>query len=169
MSASRPLPAFEELNEYYQYNPNTGIIILKKARCRADLSRIGKAVGCLGGPIRRKTWTVKHKGKSYYLSRIAWILMTKKDPGDLIVEHINRNPQDNRWNNLRLATATENNYNKVSVGYTKRKDNNNYRVRITVGGTRITIGEFENEEDAKASLALARQCFYGDFAYVPIE
>jgi len=169
MVAPCPLPAVEELKEYYKYVPKTGELFLIKARCNADKEKVGKPIGSLGGPERRKTWTIKHKGKSYYISRIAWILMTGTDPGSLLVEHRNRNAQDNRWENLRLASEVENNYNKIFVGYSKRKDTGFYRVRVTLDGTRITVGNFKNEEEAKKAALDARKLFYKEFACLDLE
>lgn len=169
MVAPAPLPPLEELKKYYEYLPHTGELILIKARCNADKSKINKPIGSLGGPERRKTWMVKYKGKSYYVSRVAWLFMTGNDPGDLLVEHKNRNPKDNRWENLRLATGAENNYNKIFVGYSQRNDNGLYRVRVTFDGSRITVGNFRTEEEAKKAAADAQKLFYREFACLDLE
>lgn len=169
MPVPQQLPPLEELKKFYRYIPDTGDLILIKERCAADKQRINKPIGSLGGPQRRKTWTVKHKGKSYYISRVAWLFMTGNDPGHKIVEHKNRNPKDNRWENLRLCTETENNYNKVFVGYTKRKDNGLYRVRITIDKKRITVGNFKTEKEAKSIAQQAQALFYGEFACFDLE
>lgn len=169
MVAPIPLPDIEEIKKYYQYCPETGQLFLVKARCNADSQKVGKPIGSLGGPARRKTWVVKHKGKSYYISRIAWLLMTNTDPGPLLIDHKNRNPQDNRWNNLRVANETENNYNKIFVGYSKRNDNGLYRVRITLNKKRITIGNFKTEKEAKKVALKAQSVFYREFACLDLE
>ena len=169
MVAPSPLPPLEELKEYYKYLPDTGDLILIKLRCNADKQKLNKPIGSLGGPQRRKTWLVKHKGKSYYISRLAWFLVTGNDPGSLLVEHKNRNPQDNRWENLRLATGTENNYNKIFVGYTKRNDNGLYRVRVTLDKKRITIGNFKTEKEAQKAAIDAQKVFYREFACLDLE
>ena len=169
MVAPCPLPAIEELKEYYEYMPETGELFLIKSRCKADKQKVGKPIGSLGGPARRKTWTIKHKGTSYYISRVAWVLMTGIDPGLLLVEHKNRNAQDNRWENLRLASEAENNYNKIFVGYSQRKDNELYRVRVTLEGKRITVGNFKTEEEAKKAALDAQRLFYKEFACLDLE
>ena len=169
MVAPHPLPCIEELKEYYEYLPETGELILKKTRCLADKQKIGKPIGSLGGPNRRKTWMIKHKGKSYYVSRIAWFLMAGIDPGLSLVDHKNRNAQDNKWSNLRLANETENNYNKIFVGYSKRNDNGLYRVRVTLDKKRITIGNFKTEEEAKKAAINAQKIFYQEFACLDLE
>lgn len=169
MVAPAPLPDLKELKEYYKYLPDTGALILIKSRCKADKQKVNKPIGSLGGPERRKTWVVKHKGKSYYISRIAWLLMTGEDPGTLLVEHKNRNPKDNRWENLRLANGAENNYNKIFVGYSQRKDTGLYRVRVTFEGKRVTVGCFKTEEEAKKAAQDAKRLFYREFACLDLE
>jgi hypothetical protein len=164
-----PLPPFEELNEYYEYKPDTGELILKKRRCCRDTSYIGKPVGNLRKRGKRWAWTITHKGRNLYVSRIVWMLMTKEDPKDLIVEHKNRNPADNRWSNLRLATAPQNGWNQVSTGYSKRKDSGKYRARITVANQRFHLGNFNTPQDARKAVEEARIKYHKEFACIDLE
>jgi len=163
------LPPFEELNTYYKYDPETGIVILKKKRCNSDVKRIGKPVGNLRKRGKRLVWTITHKNKDFYLSRVIWVLMTKKDPGNLFVEHKNRNPQDNTWKNLRLATRPQNAVNQIFAGYSQRKDTRLYRVRVTLEGKRVTVGNFQTEEEAKKAAQDAKKLFYREFACLDLE
>lgn len=164
-----PLPPFEELNTYYKYDPETGIVVLKKKRCNSDAKRIGKPVGNLRKRGKRLVWTINHSNKTLYLSRVIWVLMTKEDPGEFVVEHKNRNPQDNSWKNLRLATLPQNAVNQVFLGYSKRSDTGRYRVRITVNGKRKTIGTYCTEEEAFQAATKAKQMFYKEFACLDLE
>lgn len=50
-------------------------------------------------------------GTSYYAAPVIWQIMTGEIPA-LIVDHENRIKTDDRWNNLRLATFSQNMLNK---------------------------------------------------------
>lgn len=71
----------------------------------------------------------------------------------LTVDHINRNPLDNRRCNLRICTQFENNQNQKhntsgKVGVTFNKKSNKYIAYIKVKRKHITLGEFKNFDDA---------------------
>ena len=160
----KPVPDLGELKKYYEYNPETGVVILKEMRCNSDVKRVGKQIGNLRKRNNRLVWTISHEYKNFYLSRFIWKIMTGEDPGKFIVEHKNRDSTDNRWCNLRLATVPQNAINKFSTGYSKIKNSGKYRVRVTVDGKRVSIGNFDKEEDAKKALIQARKQYYGEFA-----
>lgn len=57
-------------------------------------------------------------GLRYKVSRILYTMYTGRDPGSLYIDHINRNPTDNRRCNLRTLTAAENTQNKRAYSNT---------------------------------------------------
>lgn len=94
-------------------------------------------------------------GLIFKAHRLAWFYVHGTWPPDQI-DHINRIKDDNRIENLRLATATINNRN-----ITRRKDNGsgvtgvgyeprtmNWRARISVNGKQIYLGNFSSKEQA---------------------
>jgi hypothetical protein len=52
------------------------------------------------------------QGKSYRAHRIIWEILNSKIPEGSVVDHVNRNPFDNRIENLRLTTTAVNNRNQ---------------------------------------------------------
>jgi hypothetical protein len=99
------------------------------------------------------------KEKTIYLHRF----ITNAPPG-YSVDHINRNPLDNRDENLRIVTHAENLQNqKVRVdnrtgyrGVTYMKEFNKYRARIRVNGEYIYLGYYDTAEEAAEVASQAR-------------
>jgi hypothetical protein len=94
-------------------------------------------------------------------------------PPDLVIDHINNNPCDNRRSNLRLATITQNNRNKRSRGGVSKYKGVVYRAhkklwvaRISVNGKRKYIKSCKSEIDAAKAYDLAAKKYYGEFAYL---
>lgn len=87
-------------------------------------------------------------------------------------DHKDRNPLNNRRNNLRPATQKENVRNKskqrnnnsgvTGVGYLKSR--NKWRARITTDDKEIHLGLFIDKEDAIRARLQAEVLYFGDFA-----
>src|SRR6266446_8705973 len=96
----------EFLKKNIKYDPVTGHftwIKKRKGRNHAIGSKAGytDAYGYL---------TIGINYKIYKAHRLAWLYMTGKWPKNFI-DHINRDPSDNRWENLREATRSQNQIN----------------------------------------------------------
>ena len=93
-------------------------------------------------------------------------------PKDMVVDHINMNPLDNRKCNLRICTMQQNNFNKKEqtnntsgrVGVTWDKQTNKWRAQIQVNGKSIKLGRFKNKEDAIKARLQAEMKYYKEFA-----
>lgn len=107
--------------------------------------------------------------KSYVrLHRVLWALAYGDWPGEE-VDHIDGNRLNNRIDNLRLASASENHRNQKRstnntsgvTGVSWYKPYGKWRTTISVGGGRSKhLGYFDNIEDAAAAWEKARQ-YYG--------
>ena len=98
---------------------------------------------------------IKFNGMRIYYHAIVWALTTGEDiPEGIQIDHINGNRIDNRFENLRLSTNRENGQNmKVHragklVGCSFDKVRGMYTTSIQIGGTRITLGRYDTEEEA---------------------
>jgi hypothetical protein len=105
------------------------------------------------------------KHKTLYMHRAIM-----QPPADLQVDHINRDRLDNRRENLRLATRSENQANK-SIGHNNTSgykgvtfDRGKYDARIRYYGLRIRLGRYYDPVEAAMIYDCASRLLYGEFA-----
>lgn len=109
-------------------------------------------------------------GKEYLEHRLAWFYMTGVWPAQ--VDHKNTVKSDNRFTNLRGATTSQNNRNRVKPrrnksgqkGVTERKRSGNWEANITVQGKDIYLGKFPTLEKAADAYNAAALKYHGEFA-----
>lgn len=95
-------------------------------------------------------------------------------PDNLVVDHINHDITDNRKNNLRIATASQNGMNKQKskrntsgvTGVCWHKAHNKWISRITVGNQQICLGYFENIDDAIKVRKEAEEKYFGEWSFM---
>jgi hypothetical protein len=110
-------------------------------------------------------------GKAYMVHQIIWILHHGPIPEGLMIDHIDRNPLNNRIENLRLATTSENKINtKVpknnTTGYkgVLATPSGKYQARLGYKGKKLYLGLFETREEAAECVRLKTLELYGEFA-----
>jgi hypothetical protein len=102
----------EQLRAVLNYEPTTGIFRWKH---RADVSdQINKKfAGTVAGWISRQEtghMKITLNGASYFLHRLAWLYQTGAMPA-FEIDHIDGNPGNNAWTNLRDVTHRQNSRN----------------------------------------------------------
>jgi len=115
---------------------------------RVDKYRSKK--GTVAGSKKTRGYVqVKLNQKLYLLHRLIWLWHGKELPEQL--DHIDRNPQNNKIENLRAATASTNqwNTNKSDGGVTFHKASQKWRARIKMYNQEIYLGVFNDFEEAK--------------------
>lgn len=86
-------------------------------------------------------------------------MMTGDDPGDLTIDHVNRNPFDNKWKNLRLADHSLQMKNRRTWGRSKykgvnyRKKGGRWQAFAWINGKMKHLGYYATEEEAAAVAA----------------
>jgi len=81
------------------------------------------------------------------------------------IDHRNTNKLDNRKQNLRYATRSQNSMNKESKGYFFDENRNKWKPTICVNFKDIYLGYFNTEQQAQFARKKAEQKYFGKFAY----
>lgn len=108
-------------------------------------------------------------GKSYPAHRLAWLYVYGEWP-PCQIDHIDGDPSNNRLENLRLATASQNQRNrKLSENNTSgakgvSKIGNRYAARIRVDGKNKHLGTFGTLNEAADAYKAAAEDLFGEFA-----
>lgn len=134
--------AFSEVSEILSYNSETGELTWKKA---FHSSRIGKRAGSID---RQGYWTVKIDGRRYLCSRLAWCLHYGSIDPELQIDHIDRNPSNNKLSNLRLTTASVNCMNRATK-YGKPRYYTKHRCGYQVQINARYVGLYKTAEEAE--------------------
>lgn len=88
------------------------------------------------------------------------------------IDHVNGNGLDNRRNNLRACTYSENMMNKVKYknnksgykGVYKVSGRNRWRSSLTVSGKKIEVGTFNTAVEAARAYDITAKLFFGEFS-----
>jgi hypothetical protein len=113
---------------------------------------------------------IKIKGKVYLAHRLIFLLHHGYLPA--YIDHIDGNKLNNRIENLREATKTENGLNqKIRVdsktgvkGVTWHKTNKKYHAQLKVNGVIKHIGYFDDIDSASQAITQERNKHHGEFA-----
>jgi hypothetical protein len=164
----KPLPSQEELRSLFDYQGRTGKLFWKK-RPRWRFESDHRFRSWNGQYAGREAFTTLcnghlrgiYNGQHIYAHRIIWKLKTGEEPPE--IDHINGNPADNRWENLRAANRAINSRNAP-----RRKDNSSgvtgvsargdrWIAQIMVRGQVRHLGVYATKEVAAAARKAAEQ------------
>lgn len=162
---SREYPTQARLKELLTYSPSSGQFVWRS-------NRGGKAyAGRIAGETRKDGYKVIVVDRvKFYAHRLAWLYVRGKWPSRLI-DHINGDPSDNRIENLREATNSQNisnsgmrPHNKSGLkGVSWNKRDKCWRAYIKRDGKTCGLGTFATKEDAYAAFVAEAKRLYGDF------
>ena len=141
----------KDILSFIDYCPKTGTITrTKTTSSRAKIGDICNKKNSIG-------YIVFYVNKKFILGhRIAWYAINGDIPSGMKIDHINGIKSDNRICNLRLVTdqgnarnmsISKNNKSGVT-GVSWYKDRNKWRATIMNNNKQISLGYFNNIEDA---------------------
>jgi hypothetical protein len=172
-SKAKPLPPIEYLRELFAVDPTSPSgLRWKVSRGKAKTGHPAGARSVNRKQENRLDWRVKVDSSNFKVARIIYLMIYGEIPQDLEIDHINGNPLDNRAQNLRLATRTENNRNRrlgvknksevrgVCWHFTAKK----WRAQICCNKKIVHLGVFANLDDARRAREEAELRLHGEFS-----
>ena len=158
MPKFKPMPPLEVLDKEFIYEPDTGLFRHRYHKCGRALKNQ------VAGTINRKGYVVIRLNTNivYQAHRIAWYIHHKQDPAINLIDHIDRNKQNNAIHNLRLANDNLNQWNRKARGYHKR--GNRFVAAIRHNSHLIHLGSYATSEQAFAAYASAALELRGEYA-----
>ncbi|MCG7552091.1 HNH endonuclease [Pseudoalteromonas sp. Of11M-6] len=139
-----------KLRNQLDYNPETGVF---KWRETGSGRRKDLVAGCVKSKRNdRNVWCrIVFDGQEYTSGQLAWALMTGEFP-DFIIDHIDQDPLNDKWSNLRRGDAcVDQRNNKKSirnktgvVGVKFHKTSSKYHAFIGAGGKQKYLGSSDD-------------------------
>lgn len=156
---TKEYPAQETLRELFRYDPEVGALMWQ----------VPKKTGRPRKPSVKLYREILIDGVRYLEHRLVWIFHNGSIPDGMEIDHIDGNPGNNRIENLRLATTSENQRNAKAqrpgmpkgVCWDRRKEK--WKAWGCLHWKQIHLGYFEDFEGAKAAAATWRQEHHGEF------
>ncbi len=154
---AKPLPPIRSVLDVLNYDPDTGVFTWR-TNDKVYHNVRGEIAGTLGASGYRR---IRIHDIRYLAHRLAWLISEGEEPGSLQVDHINGLRDDNRRENLRLVTHSENQHNKRQAkGYCLDSRARKWRAQIKINNKCIYLGYYATEEEARAAYIEAKAKFH---------
>ena len=153
---------YSEASRLFSYDPETGVVTRKIAT-----SRRVKAGSVVGYDDSKGYKRFILRGRKYFVHRLVWLLAHGQwPPGEM--DHINRDPSDNRLENLRVVSSTENkknrrmfSNNKSGVKGVYKTPHGSWSAEIYVDSKKIRLGWHKDKQDAIKARKDAEEKYWG--------
>jgi hypothetical protein len=149
----------EQLREALAYDSSSGVFVWKK------FYRGIRCASVAGYTDKRGAVYIRVDGVRYCAHRLAWLYVTGARP-QYEIDHIDGNPANNAFHNLRdvphqtnqqnMRSAFSSNKSAALLGTSLHKASGLWRARITVG-KEICLGYYKTPEAAHAAYITAKR------------
>lgn len=156
----------QRARELLTYDASTGILRWRVRRGRS--AKPGDVAGCVAPNGYRH---IRIDGRLFQSARLVWLVVYGEDPRQQI-DHINLDRLDDRLDNLRLATNSENQANQPRgrnnrsgfKGVSWFKPSKRWRAVIRANNRQIYIGLFDDPAEAHRAYVREANHHFGEFA-----
>lgn len=161
------MPDIDQFRALFNYDPETGFLTWRPgAKNRKGRPPADRTMQGVGKPNEKGYRKVQVLGRVWFVHRIAYAMHHNIDPGVNFIDHINRDPSDNRIENLRMVSHSENLRNR---DHPRRMASKSGILGVAVagskwmsyipaqhGGKRIHVGTFDTPEQAREAVNIVR-------------
>ena len=161
----------ERVLELLRYDPETGVFTWRVDRMSGQGRKVQAKAGSVAGSADRLGYCcISIDRRIHKAHRLAFVFMTGSFPTTRCVDHVNGNPSDNRWANLREATPSQNQGNRRrsscnSSGFKGvTKGRYKWHSGIRVRSKNYHLGSFDTPEEAHEAYKKAAREMFGEFA-----
>jgi hypothetical protein len=133
----------------WKYNPETGDIFSHTGRVIKGKNKNGY-IQCNIGTGKSILSVAAHQ--------LAWFLYNDEVPN--IIDHIDRNPLNNRIVNLRNVNLQINQFNRDGKGYRLHKRDKVWTAHISLNSKQKHLGTFKTEQEARQAYLDAKKIYH---------
>lgn len=161
----------DRVREAFDLNPDTGVLTRRQSRGGVPAGSPAGTAGPEGRVI------IGFDGQLYRRARLVWAHHHGVDPGHQQIDHINRDPSDDRPANLRLATHGQNGTNAIrprrrpeQIGLppcVRLRPSGRYEAAVSINGRMINRSGFRTIADAEAAARAIRAARVGGEEWLP--
>lgn len=113
-----------------------------------------KGLNAQAGGKQLKYYSVRYDGVYYFCHHVVWTLFNGLIPEHQIIDHVDRNGHNNRIENLKLKTSSQNGHNRVAIGVSQYKGvswfarDNKWLARLGTKDGFIFLGYHDDQKEA---------------------
>lgn len=162
------VPLIQEFHKRFTYDPDTGLLWYRDDYRCSGLTAAARSKPA-GTFDRHGYGKVGVCQQVIGLHRVIWMMMYGAIPDGYTIDHRDRNPSNNRLDNLRLATRAEQQQNRsrVSSGFPRgvRARRGRWVGTVKANGETFNAGSFDTMEQAEEAVIELRTLLHGEFAF----